>query len=167
MGIPDVEQPNDINIDDTLRLVKFDGNYDNNFEMALNGHQDLETVWLLDGDEVPYTLELLEKMYTWLNENGELYFIETYKGDKYEAIGDVTFSQKDMPIIIWDKTHRNKGIATKVIKKLIERARELGYEKLEVEEIFNWNEASMKSFMNNGFKPFKKTETGQSYKLRL
>ncbi len=161
MPINGVEQPNYIKIDDMLRLRKFDGNY----EFAMKWYQDLDTVWLVDGDKELYTRELLEKMYTYLNENGELYFIEVYSNGYYQPIGDVTFWKEDMPIVIGEKTYRGKGIGTKVVKKLIERAKELGYKEIAIEEIYSWNIASQKCFTNLGFIPNNKTTKGMSYKL--
>jgi RimJ/RimL family protein N-acetyltransferase len=163
MPINGVEQPNYIEIYDKIRLRKFDGNY----EFALKWYQDLETVWLVDGDEELYTEELLEKMYNYWNGVGELYFIEVYENGHYEPIGDVTFCKEDMPIVIGEKSYRGKGIGTKVVRKLIERAKELGYREIEVEEIYNWNIASQKLYTNLGFKPHKKTTKGMSYKLIL
>ena len=72
MAIKGVEQPELIQIDESLRLRKFDGVYD----FALEWYQDLDLVWMVDGDRVPYTPELLTRMYTWLNNEGELYYIE-------------------------------------------------------------------------------------------
>lgn len=163
MPIGGVEQPDFIIVDDTVRLRKFDGIYG----FALEWYQDPETVWLVDGDKKLYNEELLEKMYTYLNGIGELYFIEVYSNGYYRPIGDVTFCKEDMPIVIGDKDYRGRGIGTKVVKKLIERARELGYEEIEVEDIYSWNTASRKLFTNLGFKPDKKTAKGMSFKLIL
>ena len=120
---------------------------------------------MLDGDKEPYTLELLDKMYTWWNQAGEVYFIEVLEDEIYKSIGDVFFKQDDMPILIGDKNYRKKGIATKVIRKLIERGKELGYKELEIEEIYSWNLDSQKLYTNLGFKPFKEAKNGMSYKL--
>ena len=106
-------------------------------------------------------------MYTWWNQAGEVYFIEVLENKIYKSIGDVSFKQDDMPILIGDKNYRKKGIATKVIRKLIERGKELGYKELEIEEIYSWNLDSQKLYTNLGFKPFKETKNGMSYKLIL
>lgn len=47
MTIKGVGQPEYVQIDDNLRHRKFDGKYD----FALKWYQDLDTVWLVDGDE--------------------------------------------------------------------------------------------------------------------
>ena len=51
MPIEKIEQPRIIEIDDTLRLRRYDGKFDFAFEW----YQDTETVYLLDGVKEPYT----------------------------------------------------------------------------------------------------------------
>lgn len=163
MAIKGIEQPQVIQIDGSLRLRKFDGVYD----FALPWYQDLDTVWLVDGDRVPYTMELMTRMYNWLNESGELYFIEILEDGIYKPIGDVTFWQDDMPIVIGGAHYRGKGIGRKVISALVQRGRALGYDYLSVEEIYDWNEGSRKCFESVGFTACEKTAKGSSYRKDL
>ena len=93
MAIQGVEQPEIIQIDDFLRLRKYDGVHD----FALTWYQDEETVWLVDGNRNPYTPERLSGMYLYLNNAGELYFIEICENNTYKPIGDVTFWQRICP----------------------------------------------------------------------
>ncbi len=163
MAIQGIEQPAIIQIDGTLRLRKFDGVYD----FALEWYQNPDTVWLVDGDRIPYTPELLTKMYTYLHNAGELYFIEILESGRYRPIGNVTFWQEDMPIVIGDPSFRGRGIGRKVISALIERGKELGYNHLSVEEIYDWNAGSSRCFEHLGFTAYEKTEKGSSYRLTL
>ena len=110
---------------------------------------------------------IIEEMYMDWNRVTEVYFIEVYANGRYIPIGDVSFNQKDMPIVIGEKEYRGRGIGTKVIRKLIERAKDLGYKEIEVEEIYHWNIASQKLYTKLGFKPNRKTTKGMSYKLTL
>jgi len=89
-------------------------------------------------------MEILSRMYNYLNNKGELYFIEILQGSEFTPIGDVTFWQQDMPIVIGDKNHRGKGIGYKVLTALIDRAKTLGYDEIYVSEIFSYNIASQK-----------------------
>ena len=163
MAIQGIEQPAVIQIDESLRLRKFDGIYD----FALVWYQDLDTVWLVDGDRIPYTPELLTKMYNWLNDAGELYFIEALENGTYRPIGDVTFWQDDMPIVIGDLNYRGKGLGRKIISTLVNRGRELGYARLCVDEIYDWNEGSRRCFESVGFSAYEKTEKGSKFMLTL
>ena len=104
--IQGIEQPAIIQIDNTLRLRKYDGVHD----FALEWYLDEETVYLVDGKRDPYTMERLGGMYRYLNNAGELYFIEVLENGTYKPIGDVTFWQEDMPIVIGDRNYRGKKI---------------------------------------------------------
>ena len=163
MAINGIKQPELIQIESSLRLRKFDGVYDFAFEW----YQDIDTVYLVDGNKVPYSPERLTRMYNWLNEAGELYFIEVLENGAYKPIGDITFWQKDMPIVIGERAYRGKGIGRKVIAALIQRGKLLGYKHLEVDEIYSWNEGSKRLFKSLGFRAYENTEKGARYRLCL
>lgn len=163
MPIEKSEQPQIIEIDDTLRLRKYNGKFDFAFEW----YQDTETVYLVDGVKEPYTFGKLRGMYEYLNEHGELYFIEAGENGNYKPIGDVTFWQNDMPIVIGDKNYRGKHIGRKVVLALIERGKKLGYKKLYVDEIYDYNIASRKCFESAGFCAYEKTEKGNRFVLDI
>lgn len=163
MPIKGIEQPSFLQIDEFLRLRKFDGVY--NF--AFDWYQDIDVVYLVDGVKVPYTFEKLERMYNYLNKQGELYFIEILEEGKYKPIGDVTFWKNDMPIVLGDKKYRGKGIGRKVISALVERGRKLGYSELYVSDIYEYNIGSRKCFESVGFSSYKKTENGDSFVIKL
>jgi GNAT superfamily N-acetyltransferase len=163
MPIEGISQPEILQIDSGLRLRRFDGQY----TFAFDWYQDAEMVYLVDGVKRPYSFETLTAMYAYLNRHGELYFIEARCGDEFVPVGDVTFWQNDMPIVIGDPAFRGRGLGRKVIAALIERARSLGFSQLRVGEIYDWNPASQKCFMSLGFVPVQKTEKGSSYVLKL
>jgi len=145
-----------LQIEETLRLRRFDGNYDFAFEW----YQDSETVLFVDGKAEPYSYETLTNMYNYLNEKGELYFIEVNENGKWKSIGDVSFWQEDMPIVIGEREYRGKGIGKKVVSALVERGRAMGYDKLCVGEIYDFNIGSQKCFESVGFRSYEKTEKG-------
>ncbi|HSH34801.1 GNAT family protein [Schnuerera sp.] len=163
MPILNIKQPEYIIVSDSIRLRKFD----NNFAFALEWYQDEETLMLVDGENEPYDMEKLCRMYSYLNEHGELYFIEIEDGDKYITIGDVTFSNIDMPIVIGVETYRGKGIGKKVVEALIQRGKQLGYSYLAVNEIYKYNIGSQKLFESIGFQRYEETESSYRYKLNL
>lgn len=159
MAIEGIEQPEIIQVNDQIRLRRFDGKYD----FAWEWYQDEELVYLVDGVYAPYDQARLKCMYEYLDEHGELYFIEILEHGRYIPIGDVTFWQYDMPIVIGDKRYRGKGIGKSVIAALIQRGRELGYEALYVDEIYGYNLASRKCFESLGFQAYEQTEKGYRY----
>jgi len=163
MPIPGIPQPEILSVTENLRLRKFDDVYD----FAFDWYQDPEMVWLVDGKREPYTVEKLGRMYWYLDSRGELYFIEAMENGIWKPIGDVTFWQEDLPIVIGDPAFRGRGIGKAVISTLIQRGRELGYESLRVEEIYHWNIASQKCFESLGFRAYEKTEKGSRFLLGL
>lgn len=163
MSIEGIDQPELFQISDTLRLHKYDGIYD----FAFDWYQDEETVYLVDGVRKKYSHETLKCMYEYLDKQGELYFIEVLDGGKFKPIGDVTFWQYDMPIVIGDKAYRGKGIAKQVINALIQRGKSLGYTKLYVNEIYEFNAASRKCFESMGFEACDMTEKGNKFVLEI
>lgn len=161
MAIINVEQPNLIQVADNIRLRKYDGKYD----FAYKWYQDEDIVYLVSNTKEVYTKDTVKNMYEYLNRNGELYFIEILENSEYIPIGDVTFWREDMPIVIGDKNYRGIGIGGKVVQALICRAKKLGYKEIYIDEIYSYNIGSRKCFEKNGFKEYKKTERGSSFRL--
>ena len=101
-------------------------------------------------------------MYTYLNRMGELYFIEVLQDNAYKPIGDVTFWQEDMPIVIGDKSYRGKGIGKKVVRALVARGKALGFQKMYVADIYSYNQGSRRCFESVGFREYAKPKWAQS-----
>ena len=163
MPIAGIDQPAILPVGEGLRLRKYDGVHD----FALAWYQDEELVYLVDGVRRAYDAEPLCRMYTYLNSHGELYWIEAEERGVWRPIGDVTFWQEDMPIVIGEAAWRGKGIGRRVIAALVQRGRALGYDCLRVEEIYDWNEGSRRCFESVGFRACGKTEKGSTYVLEL
>lgn len=163
MPIQGVKQPEFIVIDESLRLRKYDGIH--NF--AFDWYQDPDTVLMVDGVKNTYSRERLDKMYAYLDNIGELYFIECLENDAFIPIGDVAFWKDDMPIVIGLPEYRNRGIGRRVAAALMDRARTLGFPEFHVGEIYRWNMPSRALFTSMGFEPYEETEQGYRYKLQL
>ena len=163
MPIPGISQPEVLPVDATLRLRKFD----DHFDFAFAWYQDPETVWLVDGVRTPYTWEKLGGMYHYLDRQGELYFIEVLENGGFRPIGDVCFWQDDLPIVIGDRAWRGKGVGRRVIAALIRRGRELGYDRLRVKEIDEYNTGSRRCFESQGFRLRERREKGSSFERIL
>jgi RimJ/RimL family protein N-acetyltransferase len=164
MPIAGIEQPELVPVSAGIRLRKYNGFFD----FALNWYQDLEMLKMLDGPNAAvYDVNKLARMYHYLDQHGELYFIEVKFEGEFMPVGDVTFSKEDMPIVIGLPEYRGKGIAKEVIKTLLKRAQTLGYDSLFVRDIYDYNLPSIRLFESCGFKTAEKTEHGHSYFLRL
>lgn len=163
MPIPGIVQPEVLPLDGELRLRAYDGEHG----FALKWYQDRELVYLVDGVREPYTPEKLGQMYRWLNERGELYFIEALRDGLWRPIGDVTLMPDDLPIVIGEAEYRGKGVGGRVLRALIERGRALGYARLGVQMIYHYNTASLRCFEKAGFVVSGHTEKGVSCVLDL
>lgn len=163
MAINGIKQPETIEVDEKIRLRKFYASFD----FALPWYTNVNTVYMVDGVKKEYDMKHLAHMYRYLDKSGELYFIEYKFNDNFRPIGDVTLSEKDLPIVIGDISCRGKGIGKKVLSVLIERGRYLGFEKMYVNEIYDFNIKSQKCFESVGFKPYEKTDKGSRYVLEL
>lgn len=163
MPMDGIIQPDFIEIDETLRLRKYDGCHD----FAFDWYQDPDTVLMVDGVRNTYSRERLDKMYAYLNNIGELYFIEVAENGVFSPIGDVTFWRDDMPIVIGPPQYRSRGIGRRVVTALMERARSLGFTEFHVGEIYRWNTPSRALFTSMGFVPYEETEQGHRYKIHL
>lgn len=162
MAIKGVIQPDIIKISDDLQLRK----YHEDCLFALEWYQDEETLYLVDGCNCPYDIKRLVKMYHYLETQGEVYFIEKKENHQFIPIGDVSFWQTDMPIVI-AKKYRHQGIGKQVVATLIQRAKTLNYSYLEVAQIYHYNYGSRKLFEGMGFVNVQKGKEGSRYRLQL
>ena len=163
MAMAGVGQPDYIQIQDVLRLRRYDGTAD----FALCWYQDETLVYLVDGVKKAYDRDALYAMYTWLDQHGELYFIEALADGSWRPIGDVTFAPDDMPIVIGDGAYRGRGVGRRVVSALMDRGRRLGMTRLGVREIYDYNIASIRCFMSCGFAPVERTDKGWRYEAKL
>ena len=158
--------PSVLDIVHDLRLIRLDAPP----AEALSWYRDPETLWMVDGKREPYTPERLARMYDWLAERGELWFIEVWSedaGSVWRAVGDVTLCPSDLPIVIGEKSQRGRHVGRRVIEALCERARGLGWRDVLVGEIYDWNVASQRCFSAAGFEPYERTDRGARWRRRL
>lgn len=164
MPIAGVVQPEMRLIAENLRLKKLEGE---DVAFAREWYLDPDILLPMDGAVNPYSLENIKGMYQYLRRHGELYIIEYLENGEWNPIGDVTFWREDMPIVIGRKDLHGRGIGKRVVHSLIERAREIGYSEIYVQEIYDFNLASQKMFEGCGFRRMEKTEKGWRYVCRL
>ena len=166
MPIRDIEQPNVIEIDENIRLLKYNGNY----EIALTGYQDpfvyQNSEGIFDDTKKP-DINYIKGMFEWLNDNGELYYIQIREEKDYISIGDVTIKDINPPITIWYSKYRGTGIGTKVMKMVISRLKKLGYKKITGSTVYKWNEPSQKMHEKLGFIKVDENDDEFIYELNL
>lgn len=161
MAIEHFEQPEILHIDDFLRLRK---PLSEEYEKALPWYEDPEIMLMSEGiRDRRYNLEDINRMYNFLSDLGELYFIEWKEKGKWKPIGDITLAKSNIPIVIGDRSLWGKGIGKKVLLRVIGRSLELGLDYLRVPEVYNYNERSKGLFMSAGFKVFAKDDRVTSF----
>ena len=157
--------PKIIQIDDSLRLVPYF--LADHRDAALSWYQDVDLVELVDGIRIPYSLDKLNAMYSYLEEHGDLFWIEFREKGEWLPIGDVALSQENLPIVIGNPTYQHQGLGCKVLKTLIDLARQRGWKELKVQEIYTFNRISRRCFESLGFVESGTTENGVSFVLTL
>lgn len=166
MPFNNILQPEIININEKKHLRKYDGNY----EQALIGYQNpyvyQNSEGIFNDDEKP-DLNYVKGMFEWLNNNGELYFIEFWERDAFYTIGDVTIKDVNPPIAIWYEKYRGIGIGTLVMKVVIERLKTLGFTKITGSTVYKWNKVSQKMHEKLGFECVKEDENELYYDKNL
>jgi RimJ/RimL family protein N-acetyltransferase len=166
MAYKDFVQPQIINIDNKVRLRSYDGNY----QQAIPWYQD-EVVYynsegITDTSKIPDE-SYVKRMYEYLKNNGELYFIEILENGEYLPIGDVTLKEQNPPIAIGVAKYRGMGIGTKVMKAIIKRAKEIGMTKFYGTTIYDYNIASQRMHESLGYKCVEINGKDRIYELEL
>jgi GNAT superfamily N-acetyltransferase len=151
-------------VDDDLRLRPFAGDAD--VDLAWPWYRDAETVALVDGPGSPtYARDRVAAMYDALRAQGEVYLIERRTGPEgWETVGDVTLAPDRLPIVVAPGL-RHQGIGRRVVLRLVDRARVLGWDELGVREVCESNEAAHRLFRGLGF--VAREDGPPAYVLRL
>jgi RimJ/RimL family protein N-acetyltransferase len=165
MPINNIIQPQIIKIDENLRLVSPNKS---DWKKAIPWYHNSSVLYYSEGttDKV-YDMDTINRMYEYLSNIGELYFIEVIMNNEWAAIGDVTLSEINMPIVLGDEGFWGRGIGKKVIKKLIERAKEIAIKRICVPTIYEYNHRSQNLFRSLGFIEIKDSGREKSFELRL
>lgn len=129
-------------IDDEIVLIRYYPNY----KTALAWYQDAELCKQADNRDSVYDLDLLKRMYQYLNKHGDLFYIK-YKG---RLCGDVCLQPDGGVCIVIAKPFQNQHIGRRVIGEIIRLANERQMQKLSA-EIYSFNKQSQKMFRSMGF----------------
>lgn len=150
MPFQGIDQPAIIEIDDGLRLRAYDGNH----HVAFPWYQDDVVRRFSEGITDPAKRldeNWVAKKLNALSSSGELYFIEVREEGGFVPIGDVTLQENNPPIEIGVARYRGVGIGTKVMKAIVERARQIGIEKIYNTGCYEDNHASQRMLEKAGF----------------
>lgn len=129
-----------------------------NYRAALPWYQDPELCRQVDGRDEVYDLPRLKRMYHYLAQNGQLFYIK-YRN---RLCGDVCLKRDGEICIVIAPAFQNRQIGRRVIAELVRLARENGMTRVWA-EIYDFNHQSLRMFAHAGFQ---KTE-GQRYALSL
>lgn len=166
MALKDTLQPEYIPVCENLRLRRYDGNY----AVFLPGYRDpvvyRDSEGIFDESRIP-DLSYVERMCGYLSRVGELYYIEVREGSSFYPVGDVTVKPENPPIAIWVEKYRGIGIGSAVMKTVIGRLKELGYEKITGSTVYRWNTASQKLHEGLGFRRVSGDDKEILYELDL
>ena len=130
-------------VDKEIKLVPYYPNY----ATALGWYQDSELCKQVDNRDTVYDITLLKRMYQYLNQRGDLFYIK-YKN---RLCGDVCLQANGEVNIVIAKSFQNKHIGRRVVNEIIRLARERGIQELHA-EIYSFNTQSQKMFQSIGFK---------------
>jgi RimJ/RimL family protein N-acetyltransferase len=165
MAIRDIIQPHTIQIDEYLRLRETNRT---DWEKALPWYQNQSILHYSEGvTGKVYDMDIINRMYKYLSKIGELYFIEINEENHWKTIGDATLSEVNMPIVIGEEKYWGKGIGKKVISKLIERAKEIKLERINIPTIYTYNERSQNLFKAMGFVEVSSNDREKVFELKL
>lgn len=133
-------------VDEHIRLIP----YYPNSEVTLKWYQDKQLCRQVDNIDTVYTLEKLERMYSFLNENGDLYYIE------YDGIlcGDICLRNNEEVCIVISPDYQNRHIGRKCIRNILLLAKEKGYKKV-LANVYKFNKQSYAMFRAAGFMDYK------------
>lgn len=130
-------------VDEEIKLVRYYPNY----AAALEWYQDSELCKQVDNRDEVYDLALLKRMYKYLNQHGDLFYIK-YRN---RLCGDVCLQPDGVVSIVIAKPFQNKHIGRRVINEMIQLAREKNIQELHA-EIYSFNMQSQNMFQSVGFR---------------
>lgn len=133
---------NDRIIDSEIRLIP----YYRNDAASFPWYQDSDVCKQVDNRDTPYDLELLHRMYDYLNAHGNCYYIE-YRG---VLAGDVTLGDNAEISIVVCKEYQNRHIGRRCVTDMLKLAGEKGMKKVKA-NIYSFNEQSRRMFQSVGF----------------
>ena len=129
-------------VDSEIRLIP----YYRNDEASLPWYQNWALVKMVDNRDTPYDIPLLHRMYDYLSENGDCFYIE-YDG---VLVGDVTLLSNGEIAIVISKEYQRKNIGRRCVREMLSLAKERGMTEVKA-VIYTFNIPSQRMFLSLGF----------------
>jgi RimJ/RimL family protein N-acetyltransferase len=129
-------------VDSSIRLIP----YYRNDEVSLEWYQDRDLVKMVDNRDTPYDIPLLHRMYDYLSDNGDCYYIE-YDG---VLVGDVTLLSSGEIAIVVSKEYQRNHIGRRCVREMLSLAKEKGIKEVKA-VIYTFNIPSQRMFLSLGF----------------
>lgn len=141
-------------IDQEITLIPYYPNPD----VALAWSQDPDVCKQVDNIDYVYSEELLNRMYTYLSEHGDCYYIQ-HQG---KLVGDITLRENAEISIVICNEYQNRHIGRRCVMDMLALARDKGLNEVKA-NIYAFNTQSRKMFESVGFQ--KVSEEWYSYYL--
>ncbi len=134
-----------------LRLRSVDA--DEYVQLATPWYRDPEVLELSEEGADPYDPSRVRRMFESTSKKGEVYVIEVCEESEWRAVGDASLLIDAIPLVIGDSTFRSRGIGTRALELLVDRARELGWTSIKVSGVLTYNERALRMYRHAGFVP--------------
>ncbi len=134
-------QPKQIIVDAEICLVKYYPYY----SRTLLWYQDLDLCKQVDNIDYPYDLDRLKRMYKFLSQKGECYYIKYHN----RLVGDISLTDNVIGMAI-DKPFQNMHIGRRSFMAILLRAKELGIKEIFL-EVYVFNKQCQKMIESFGF----------------
>lgn len=142
-------------IDHEITLIPYYPNPD----VTLAWYQDPDVCKQVDNVDYVYSEDMLSRMYTYLSEHGDCYYIQ-YHG---KLVGDITLRENAEISIAICKEYQNQHIGRRCVMDMLALARDKGMNEVKA-NIYSFNTQSRNMFVSVGFQ--KVSEEWYSYFLR-
>ena len=144
------EQPEFVQINDIIRLKRFDGDFDTALSWYQKQYVYYNSEGVVDPDKIPQG-EYIERMYRYLDRCSELYFIEALENGTYVKIGDVAIKPENPPIVIGEEKYLGKGYSKEIMCYVFERLRAMDVQKITRSIVYKHNQVSLNMHLSLGY----------------
>lgn len=159
------KQPQIIDLGNGIRLAAYDGRHEEALLWYTNPFVYYNSEGITDGP-IPDPA-YIDRMYSYLDQNSELYFIEVLSAGTYVRVGDVAIKPKNLPIVIGNDDFRGKGISKVVMNYAFKRLKDLGYHTVNESIVYKHNQTSKQMHESLGYVLIREDEKSYYFEKKL